>query len=263
MKKLILIAVTIATGAVLAQAPSPEQKAKAFKEAREKAAKNVEKKGGILERPDSLKGKVAFIDTQSKADLTATLGDVIEKFTKHVPITLVYEKATAGEPEALRKASKAEFAIIITDEPGKPATLIAPEERWAVVNVAKYDAGLKSIEERKDIYNQRCAKAGLKAFMLLCGGGGSRFPGHVAVATKIPDLDLAHDQVPYDIQQGIKSYLKECGVTPRLISTYQRACMEGWAPAPTNDIQKAFYEQAKADKEKGPTNPIKIVPPKK
>ena len=45
--------------------------------------------------------------------------------------------------------------------------------------------------------------------------------------------------------------------------SYKRACIEGWAPAPTNDIQKAIWEQAKADKERGPTNPIKIPPPKK
>ena len=45
--------------------------------------------------------------------------------------------------------------------------------------------------------------------------------------------------------------------------TYKRACEEGWAPAPTNDIQKAIWERAKADKERGPSNPIEIPMPKK
>ena len=46
-------------------------------------------------------------------------------------------------------------------------------------------------------------------------------------------------------------------------TSYHKACEEGWAPAPTNEVQKAIWEQVKADKERGPTNPIKIEPPKK
>ena len=39
--------------------------------------------------------------------------------------------------------------------------------------------------------------------------------------------------------------------------------MEGWAPAPTNDIQKAIFERVKADKERGPSKPLTIAPPAK
>ena len=35
-----------------------------------------------------------------------------------------------------------------------------------------------------------------------------------------------------------------------------------YIPTPTNEYQKAICEQAKADKERGPTNPIKIPMPK-
>jgi hypothetical protein len=34
-------------------------------------------------------------------------------------------------------------------------------------------------------------------------------------------------------------------------------------PAHTNEYQKAIWEQVKADKERGPTNPLKIPPPPK
>jgi hypothetical protein len=59
------------------------------------------------------------------------------------------------------------------------------------------------------------------------------------------------------------TYLKSLGVTPAEMTTYRKACREGWAPAPTNDIQKAIWEQVKADKERGPTNPLKISMPKR
>ena len=51
------------------------------------------------------------------------------------------------------------------------------------------------------------------------------------------------------------------GITPYRRTTYREACQEGWAPQPTNDVQKAIWEQVKADKERGPTNPITIPPP--
>ena len=52
------------------------------------------------------------------------------------------------------------------------------------------------------------------------------------------------------------------GVQSARFTTYRQACREGWAPAPTNDLQKAIWEEVKADKERGPTNPITITPPK-
>ena len=51
------------------------------------------------------------------------------------------------------------------------------------------------------------------------------------------------------------------GVRSVRLASYRQACREGWAPAPTNDVQRAIFEQVKADKERGPTNPITIPPP--
>ena len=39
-------------------------------------------------------------------------------------------------------------------------------------------------------------------------------------------------------------------------SVYRKACEEGWAPAPTNDVQKAIWDKVHAM----PTEPIKIKP---
>jgi hypothetical protein len=58
-------------------------------------------------------------------------------------------------------------------------------------------------------------------------------------------------------------FMSHWGIERAERMTYEVACREGFAPAPTNDIQKAIWERIKADKERGPTNPLKIPMPKK
>ena len=45
-----------------------------------------------------------------------------------------------------------------------------------------------------------------------------------------------------------------CGVTPARKGIYEAACQQGWAPAPTNDIQKAIWDKVHAV----PATPMKI-----
>ena len=68
------------------------------------------------------------------------------------------------------------------------------------------------------------------------------------------DLDKMLEAAPVDaIQRAIES-LKVYGVTPQEMSTYKKACQEGWAPAPTNEYQKAVWDKVHA----APKNPMKI-----
>ena len=48
--------------------------------------------------------------------------------------------------------------------------------------------------------------------------------------------------------------MEPLGVRPAIYDTYDRACQEGWAPAPTNDVQKAIWDEV----HEMPTEPIKI-----
>ena len=41
----------------------------------------------------------------------------------------------------------------------------------------------------------------------------------------------------------------DLGIPKITLKPYKIACEEGWAPAPTNDIQKAIWEKVKAEKE--------------
>ena len=70
----------------------------------------------------------------------------------------------------------------------------------------------------------------------------------------VQELDFAQEKLPIDIQDSIKKYLSAAGVTPLRRTIYRRACQEGWAPAPTNDVQKAIWDKVHAI----PKTPMKI-----
>ena len=42
------------------------------------------------------------------------------------------------------------------------------------------------------------------------------------------------------------AYLGALGVVPAETATYRQACREGWAPAPTNDVQRAIWDRYRA-----------------
>ena len=73
--------------------------------------------------------------------------------------------------------------------------------------------------------------------------------------TKPEDLDkILNEGMAFDALGGIMNNLRTLGVTQPHKTTYRKACMEGWAPAPTNDYQKVIWEELHAK----PTNPLKI-----
>ena len=51
-----------------------------------------------------------------------------------------------------------------------------------------------------------------------------------------------------------QTYLEKLGVTKMEKTTYLRACKEGWAPAPTNEVQKRVWDKVHA----APRMPMKI-----
>ena len=60
---------------------------------------------------------------------------------------------------------------------------------------------------------------------------------------------------------GISNGYKKFGFGYIRKSTYMGACRQGWAPAPTNEYQKAIWDRVnkeRAEATKNPTNPMKI-----
>lgn len=212
--------------------------------------------GGRIRQPGSAKGKVVVLNAQQRVaakDFTAAIAEI----EKRVHPVIEVKQSGLKELDAVAEAVKAaggNIGIAILDRPGLPALVTAPEEGWAVINVAKLADG----NPAADVLASRVRKEILRAFGLV---GGAAFmcldPLVMSPEVRVPsDLDLVVRCENYgiDVCRAFERNLPHTGITPWRITTYARACQEGWAPAPTNDFQKAIWDKARAL----PTNPLKI-----
>ena len=263
MKRTMILFFACAALSSLAQLPAPatrpslkdmtpEQRAAHKARVQERVYRHT---GGFLRKPGEQRGRVVYVNAQKKAPakwLEVSAGF----FADSVKIAVDVEP---GEFNLSKPAVRGELTLFVVDDPALPVLLAAPENRWAVVNVATL--GGKDVAE--PFFRARVEKELTRGFCLLCGAMNSNYPmAVVGPVVRASDLDKFVDAgLPVDVVARFAPYLKPFGVTPYRTMTYKRACVEGWAPAPTNDVQKAIFEQVKADKERGPTNPLKISPP--
>ena len=267
MKKAILVLLIFST-AVVAYSQSQKNFKDMTREERlawaaEREAARYKKTGGIIVKPGSRKGSVAIINQQTKLP-DAELNKVLELLKKDSDIThnIFTSKAGIAPNEAL-KATGATFGIIIVDDLAQPSMLVATDDRWAILNIAKYAKGIPEGKLSYIPFYTRCRKGILRAYAVLIGGARSQFPGNILAVTSIEDLDTVGEFIPGDVQMSIRQNFKDHGVTSEMKAPYIRACKEGWAPAPTNDVQKAIWDRVRSEKERGPSNALKIKPPRK
>ncbi|MBO7721861.1 MAG: hypothetical protein J6T01_05600 [Kiritimatiellae bacterium] len=241
---------------VLKQLPRRADPVAVAKAARERAARRAAEEGGVLERKGVSQGKIVFIDTQTAVDKSVVIGAVenFDRMIRRYDIHVVRE--SPAKPAELKARTGASVAVILVFDDDTPSMLVSPDERWAVVNFKKLEEGLKSEEAKKKFFHSRCSKQLQRAFVAACGGINSSFKGNIMSVTSIPDLDLCVDMLPVDRVSAANEYMKAIGMKPRRLVFYSTACEEGWAPAPTNAVQKKIWD----DVHKLPSKPITIDP---
>jgi hypothetical protein len=252
---LVLISATIACaqqqGAASAPVPGKSMKVRHMTpEMKEKMHKRM---GERIAKPGSQKGKIVFLNTQEEVR-AKIFEDIASGYAKLTGLNIVYEKVSPGDPVALKDASKANLAIVIVADEKSPALLAAMEDGWAVVNLRKLAVGFANDEAKAKFYEARCQKEVLRAFAAIGGGMRSQYPNNVVGINRIEDLDLCNPVIPMDVQQAMMGKLAAMGVTPTLVAHYRQACKQGWAPAPTNDVQRAIWNKV----HELPSDPIKI-----
>lgn len=222
----------------------------------EREARIYKATGGFIPTRNSYKGKVSIVNTQGKVS-----EDVIRSAARRIAndskVNFEYRKADPASPEKILADSGAAAVVIVVDDPNQPVALIALEDRWAIVNVAKIGRNLKSDAAREKFVPTRTSKEIARCACLLCGGGRSQFKGNILDVKNLEELDLIENGgIPMDRVSAMVMHLWNYGVTQEKKVPYRKACQEGWAPAPTNDIQKAIWDKVHAL----PTEPIKIKP---
>lgn len=240
MKKLAIttVALAVCAGAVAA-VPAKMTPA-------ERRARIYRHTGGMIVRPVS--GKF-FRIVNAAGVPTETVALVSDSIHSGVFFRMVTTNQDLSTKAALDETTG--FALFFVKNDG-PRILVAPEDRWAQVNVA----ALASDDPK--VFRERILKESWRAVVYAMGGGNSQFPQCVMKPMdSLADLDANTSLIASpEVFGNVTATARKFGLGVVQQTTYLRACQEGWAPAPTNDVQKAIWDKVHAV----PTEPLKIKP---
>lgn len=238
---------------------SPEEKAKKRAELKERFRVMTEQKtGGKIRRAGSEKGMFVVLNAQSAVN-DADLSPVISTIDQWVHVRAAIKSARSGVTVSIGnvkdeiKAAGGVLGVALVEADGLPAFLAAPEDGWVLVNVRAL-----AKDATKEVLAARVRKEALRAYAFVTGGiYMSRAPFLMRDVKDVADLDaIPHEVFALDTLSHMNTSSSHYGLTPYYQTTYRKACTEGWAPAPTNDFQKAIWDEIHAM----PTAPMKILP---
>lgn len=272
MKKILTIAFAVLAITSFAQeakdieAIKAEAKADAVKAVQ--AAKVSNKRAEMESRPEVLRKTGGFIDVAAEGiaivcvDTRKTTGAACDQFSEvfknfsHMNVAI--EKTPLPEGEcavafAAKRlaATSAAFALVVT-ECEKTATLsVFPEDRIAVINAAKLKGGDDPLKPEVRVIKELWRGLGFVTGLDYAQKPNDVFQPVFSVA----ELDALEYQVMQPMHfQKMYALMARYGVKRARHIPYRAAVIEGWAAAPTNEVQKLVYEEAKAWAE---TNKVK------
>lgn len=239
MKSPALLIAMLVVGLVLADSTTNNTSAPIRKLDRRKMAQRwYQRTGGHLEVPNSRQGRIVFVDAQSGI-CRAWLNEFVRKHQSLHHFDFSVEDGSFALP---RPVLHGNATLYVVNDAMLPSLLHAPEDRWTMVNVSRLREGNG---QKPQFFEARVKKELTRGFCLLAGTQTSNYPGSLLTTVTAPeDLDKFMDaELPIDIPERFKPYLAGFGIRPAVFTTYKKACYEGWAPAPTNDVQRAIWEQ--------------------
>ena len=213
--------------------------------------------GGTIVKPDSAKGEIVFFNAQRRI-LEKRAAGSFRYLAKNFKIN--YKVVTASLPvsvtnaAAMCKAYNANAAVFLVDDPTLSSTsIVSPGERWAIVNIA----ALAADNPAESFVVARTHKEVVRALLYAMNAGDTqKGEGLMSPMTCLKDFDdIASALPPADVTARVMKNLQKLGLARIKTSTYREACQEGWAPQPTNDYQKAIWQEVHA----APDKPIKIT----
>lgn len=254
MKNLALLFVAaFAVAGAFAEEESTESKGLHQKLSRDELiARRYAHTGGYVVRPNSRVGSIVILNAQTRLT-SAELGGVVDKIKTKLGIYAEVREipsATIAEAGKLKAEAKASVAVFLVDDQTLPMSLVAYEEHWGLVNVAKLAEGADKVS----LFGRANAET-MRVLALASGGADSQFPSSLMKEVRVVrTLDGMDAELPYDVMNRMAATYKQMGMSGEQKTTYRIACREGWAPAPTNDVQKAIWDSVHAV----PTEPMKI-----
>lgn len=210
--------------------------------------------GGQLEIWPKDHGRFFFVNAQSavkKELLEAPISVISSEFS----IDVKFVDGTAPDAKSAQAELKklgAKGAMWIVNDPALPISLCACEDGWAFLNVASFADDTEKLATR-------CEKLVFRTFANIHGIGDSQMMPQCVMKTAVGlsgiDALVCREYSPEAIMK-VGAYMAQAGYKQCRRGSYYDACEEGWAPLPTNDVQKAIWDKV----HQMPTKPIKIVP---
>ena len=129
--------------------------------------------------------------------------------------------------------------IYLIDDATRPMSGIFPEDGWGFMNVAKL--GEKNLSRR--LFQEMWRTLGYV--------GGAISSGHERCVLNpvfsADDLDKClPDTLSPEAAMRMPDYLRAMGIKPFTRMTFRDACKRGVAPQPTNDYQRAIFQEERA-----------------
>lgn len=245
MKKLICAILAISAFSTVAFGEQAKKKQLTPEEKAAARERSLRKTGGMVTKPGV--GKVAVINCQTKISEEKVKSKANE-FQRDIFVDVEYINNTAQTTFDITNCRNipngAKAALYIINVPKLPMSLMCAEDGWAMINTAYLD--------QESRFDKQFARGVIMAF----GGGVSQYEGSpMQTVRSVDDLDkVVSKTLALDSVIGIKRNLDSLGIKPPVRTSYKRACLEGWASTPTNEYQKAIWDQV----HELPTNPVKI-----
>ncbi|MEI6647832.1 MAG: hypothetical protein WCP12_17480 [bacterium] len=199
---------------------------------------------------------IQLIDAR-QAGAPCDLGSLINELESAFGISFSVTKKPALKDETPMKIARAALqdkgvgvAIIVLEE-GMDAPMLSvfPEDRMAFVNATRICAGAN-----KEVSEKRISTEIWRAISFAAGGVNSYAP-HCALSSTVlepKDIDQLSARVASpEVCEQVSKSAEKLGLARVKVTTYRMACMQGWAPMPTNSFQKAIWEEVKAKKAAG------------
>ena len=229
---------TLIAGALIPSAFSQVKKERETEE--QKAARKArmyKKLGGHVINKGTMKGKFIFINTQT-AIPEEPLRETAKSMADYLmsDFSLQHSDTAVSFVDAAKtvKASGATAGVVIGKDAAMPALTIVPDSLCAYINVTPLEGDAKLSPRR----------VRLEMWRALGYLYGIDFEGCMLHPVKtIDELDELPNALSQEALYHITHTLEQSGITPSTRATYRTACKEGWAPAPTNDVQQTIWNE--------------------
>jgi len=202
-----------------------------------------EKPGKIISVLDVRKEATdAFAQSALKVQQMTTVKTVYS----HQP-KMAKDCGLAVAQKALKENAQAGAVVLIIDAGEAPSLAVFPEDRMAVINAQRVQQGAADGK----VAAARMEKEIFRAVAHIAGGTDEQANSAMKTVLAAQDLDaLVATTFSPSIAMTIAQNVGKFNFSTVETVPYRVAVVRGWAPAPTNDAQRAIWEQVSKSKAK-------------